>query len=162
MKRVHQAGVAVPSVFVRCISFDFLLLFRVCAQCTTDADAIASGYGILAYLRAQAKNAPPIQKAICAKGLEAETLAPARLEDYARACVTKPDRRIRDRLLSRATKVITPWSDSCLIGLPGRTISRTSTSSKRIFFQKPVSRRQTAGRLCSLGPAKCAKSTEIC
>lgn len=63
--------------------------------------------------------APQVHKAIRRRGLEAELLEPKSLKDYARACVTRPERRIHARLLERVTKVSVPWSDSYFLGLPG-------------------------------------------
>ena len=46
-------------------------------------------------------------------------MKPKSLKDYARACVTRPGRRIRARVLERITKVSASWSDSYFLGLPG-------------------------------------------
>ncbi len=67
----------------------------------------------------QGEYAPQVHKAIRQRGLEAELLKPKSLKDYARACVTRPGRRIRARVLERITKVSASWSDSYFLGLPG-------------------------------------------
>lgn len=67
----------------------------------------------------QGEYTPHIHKAVRMQGLDAQEPASKSLKDYARACVTRPGRRIHARRLERITKVVLSWSDSYLLGLPG-------------------------------------------
>lgn len=80
--------------------------------------------------------APLIHKAVRMKGLDAEVLEPKSLKDYARACITKPGRRIHARPIERITKVAAPWSDSYFLGLPGDYLAAREDDLTDIYVIK--------------------------
>ena len=80
--------------------------------------------------------APLIHRAVRRKGLDTQELASKSLKDYAKACITKPGRRIHARRLERTTKVVIPWGDSYLLGLPGDYLAVREDDPTDIYIIK--------------------------
>lgn len=97
---------------------------------------LANNEAIDAPYQFQGEYAPLIHKAIRRQGLDAQELAPKSLKDYARACITRPGRRIHARRLERTTKVVIPWGDSYLLGLPGDYLAAREDDLTDIYIIK--------------------------
>lgn len=80
--------------------------------------------------------APLIHKAIRMKGSDEEVMAPKNLTACAKTCITKPGRRIHARCLKRMTKVVIPWSDSYLLGMPGDYLAARQDNLTDIYIIK--------------------------